>query len=477
MVGITSAGAYIPYRRLSRELIGKAWNRNSLKGERSIANNDEDSITMAVEAASNCIGSEPRESVEALLFASTSAPYKEKLSAGLVSTVCNLRDQVFTADYANSLRAGTAALRSAINMVKAGDAGRVLVTAADCRLGYPKSDEEQLLGDGAAAIMVGDKGIIATVEATFSINKEIVDVWRNDKDQFVRTGESRFIMTEGYNACMKEAVTGILKKSGLTPGDIQKVVLTTPNMKANLDLAKKTGFDTKTQVQDNLMLSVGNCGSAQPLMLLTAALEDAKPGDLILLAGYGDGADAFIFKATDEINKFKPLSSIEKYLRNKSMLSTYQLYLSFRGIIEPMPGEPFRLFPSNSAYWREQESILQFLGSRCKKCGASIFPIQRICFSCGAKDEFDKIPCYSKKGKVFTYSIDKLAGRSDEPVVIQTVVDADDRTRFYLIMTDYDPSELKVGLEVEFTFREIYKGANFNNYYWKCRPVRNGGAS
>jgi len=159
------------------------------------------------------------------------------------------------------------------------------------------------------------------------------------------------------------------------------------------------------------------------------------------------------------------------------MLSTYQLYLSFRGIIEPMPGEPFRLFPSNSAYWREQESILQFLGSRCKKCGASIFPIQRICFSCGAKDEFDKIPCYSKKGKVFTYSIDKLAGRSDEPVVIQTVVDADDRTRFYLIMTDYDPSELKVGLEVEFTFREIYKGANFNNYYWKCRPVRNGGAS
>lgn len=475
MIGITSMGAYIPYLRLSRDLIAKAWGRRSFQGERSVANNDEDCITMAVEAAFNCIGSMERKDIDALFFASTSAPYKEKLSAGLVATVCDLKDQIFTADYANSLRAGMAALRTALNMVKANSAKNVLVTAADCRLGYPRSDEEQLFGDGAAALMIGSEGVIATIESSFSLNKEIVDVWRNDDDVFVRTGEGRFVMAEGYNACMTQVVFGVLKKAGLTPGDIQKLVLSTPNLKANLALAKKMGFDPKTQVQDALMLSVGNCGVAQPLMLLVAALEEANPGDTILLAGYGDGADAFILKVTDEIKRMKASNGIKRYLETKMMLSSYEKYLSYREILKTVPGEPFRLFPSNAAYWRDQESILRFYGSKCNKCGASIFPVQRVCYACGAKDEYDKV-CYSnKKGRVFTYTIDNLAGRSDDPVVIQTVVDADDGTRFYLMMTDYNLSELKVGLEVEFTFRKIHEGANFNNYFWKCRPIRNGG--
>ena len=55
MLGIVSYGGYIPAFRLERKLIADAWGRNSIGGERSVANNDEDSITMAVEAAVNCL--------------------------------------------------------------------------------------------------------------------------------------------------------------------------------------------------------------------------------------------------------------------------------------------------------------------------------------------------------------------------------------------------------------------------------------
>lgn len=80
-----------------------------------------------------------------------------------------------------------------------------------------------------------------------------------------------------------------------------------------------------------------------------------------------------------------------------------------------------------------------------------------------------------RKTSIFTYSIDNLAGRGDDPVVVQTVAEDAEGTRFYMLMTDFEESEIKVGLELEFTFRMVYEGGNFRNYYWKCRPAREGG--
>lgn len=471
MIGITGMGAYIPYRRISRAIMAKEWGRRPLKGERSVANSDEDCITMSVEAAMNCLRLVKRADTDGFYFASTSAPYKEKSNAGLAATACDLKDDIITADFANSLRAGTAALKAALDVVNTGTIKNILVAAADCRLGYPKSDQEQLIGDGASALAVGSTDVIASFEGYYSVNNEIVDMWRNPEDTFIRTGEGRFIMDEGYNISMKKVIAGILKKTGLKPQDFKKVVLSTPDMRANLGVAKKCGFEP-TQVQDALMAEVGNCGTAQPLMILIAALEEAQPGDLILMAAYGNGADAFIFKATENIKKIKT-NSLKKYLAAKMSLPSYTKYLSFRGLLEGEPGEPFRTLPSNAPYWRDQKGIIRFYGSKCKKCGESVFPIQRICNGCGTKDEYEEIACAEKTAKMFTYTIDNLAGRSDDPTIVQSVVDADDGTRFYMLMTDCDPSEVKIGLEVEFTFRRIYEGADFHNYFWKCRPVRN----
>ena len=134
MIGITAYGAYIPAFRLSRDLMAKAWGRGSLGGERSIANNDEDSATMAVEAVFDCLQGEARSGLDGLFFASTTAPYREKEISSLIATTADFPTEIITADFANGLRAGTAALRTALDAVGNGSAERSLVAASDCRL-------------------------------------------------------------------------------------------------------------------------------------------------------------------------------------------------------------------------------------------------------------------------------------------------------------------------------------------------------
>jgi hydroxymethylglutaryl-CoA synthase len=472
MIGITSYGAYVPFFRLSRDLMAKAWGRGSIGGERSVANNDEDSATMAVEAAFDCLRGKDRKDLGGLYFASTTAPYREKEISSLVAATVDLPGEIRTADFGNGLRAGAAALRSAFDAVGNGSTQSLLVAAADCRLGYPQSDHEQSFGDGAAALLVGNSGVIATLEGHTAVSNEMMDVWRNAGDEFVRTWEGRWVLGEGYSALTEQAVKGLLKKKGIDAKGVNLAAIPAPDGRTHRRMVQALGLD-KSQVVDPLLGNVGDCGSAQPLMLLVAALETAKPGDTILMAAYGNGAEAFLFKVTEEIKRLKDRRGIKGWLNSKLPLATYEKYLSYRGILETQPGEPFRLLPSATAYWRDVGSILRFHGSKCRSCGTLAYPIQRVCYTCRAKDSFDEVRLSDHKAKVFTFSLDNLAGRSDDPLVVQSVVESEvDKARIYCMMTDCQPKEVRVGMPVEFTFRRIYEGAGFQNYFWKCRPVR-----
>lgn len=473
-VGITTSSTYVPYYRLNRAIIAKSWERGAIKGERSVANTDEDSLTMAVEVAIDCCRKIEREKIDGLYFATTTAPYSEKSISSTIAAVCDLKSNVFTSDFANTTKAGTGALKAALDAVGAGSAQNVLVATADCRNGYPKSDQEQLFGDGSSAVVIGSEDIAAELIGVYSSNLEIIDIWRNVDEKYVNYGEGRFVTDKGYMIAMVQAVKGLLQKTGKKPEEITKAVFTTNSMKDDVAVAKKLGFKPE-QVQNSYMLQIGYCGAAQPLMLLTAALEEANAGDLILLAAYGNGADAFLFQVTDKVKNLQAALTMKKALDTKRPLESYTKYLSFRGLLEFQPGEPFRTFPSNAATWREQKGIYKLIGSKCKECGTGIFPINRVCPTCGAIDQYTELRLSDRQPKVFTYSIDYLAGRGDDPLVVQTVADDEEGIRYYLLMTDFNKDEIKIGMEVEFTFRRIYEGGGYINYYWKCRPVRKAG--
>ncbi|MBM3183183.1 MAG: hydroxymethylglutaryl-CoA synthase family protein [Chloroflexi bacterium] len=474
MAGIISCGAYIPLWRLARDAMAAAWGRQSLGGERSVANNDEDTVTMAVEAAFDCLAGVNHDTVDGLYFASTASPFREKQCAALVATAADLRAEIITADYSNSLRSGTNALSAALDAVNSSSVHSMLVVASDCRLAYPRSDYEQSFGDAAVAFLIGNSSTsVATFEARYSISNEMYDVWRLDKDVYVQSWEDRFIVEKGYIENVHKAVSGLLKKEKLSPESISKAILYAPNVRAQQQLAKALGLDVQKQVQDLLFDRVGVCGCAHALLMLAAALEEAKAGDTLLLASYGDGSDAFLLKVTGEAKSKDNKRGVKGYLTSRKPLPSYEKYLSYRGLLEPQPGEPFHLFPSASASWRERSSSIRLHGSKCKSCGLVTSPIQRVCYGCQAKDNYAEIRLSDRRGTVYTFSLDNLAGRSDDPVIPQIVIESElDNARIYCMMTDCDPREIEIGMPVEMTFRRIYEGAGMYNYFWKCRPVR-----
>jgi hydroxymethylglutaryl-CoA synthase len=475
MAGIISYGAYIPLWRLSRDTIAKAWESASTGGERSVANNDEDTITMATEAAIDCLGGLKREEVDGLYFASTSSPYKEKECSTLVAMAADLRPEIITADFANSLRAGTQAFRAALDAVVSGSASQVLVTVSDCRMGYPRSNYEQTFGDAAAAFLISNTARPAViVEGSYSLSNELYDVWRLDKDTYVQSWEDRFIIEHGYTQNMERTISGLLRKKALSVKDISKAVLYAPTSRAQQGLARSLGFDIKTQLQDLLVSNVGITGCAHALLMLVAALEEAKAGDKILVASYGSGCDALLLSVTEEIEKTKgDRRGVKGHLDSKRPVSSYARYLSYRGLLEPQPGEPFRLFPAATTSWRERNWAIRMHASKCKNCGTVTFPIERVCYNCRSKDNSEEVRLSDRKAKVFTFTLDNLAGRSDDPTIPQIGVEFDyQNTRAYLPMTDCDPREVKVDMSVEMTFRRLYEGAGMYNYFWKCRPVR-----
>ena len=472
MAGIKSYGAYIPFHRLSRAEIAKAWGGPPGQGEKAVANFDEDSVTMAVAASLDCVKGFNINDIGGVFFATTTAPYREKQSAATIAAAMGMSNNIRTVDFSNSLRGGGIALRAAIDAVDAGSCQNVLVVCADTRLGTPKGEREMAFGDGAAALLIGKSDCAVEIEGTHTVSEEIFETWRADRESIIRSWEDRFVRDTGYSSILPKTVAGALKKFNLTPQDISKAAFYAPDPRQLGAAAKKVGLDAKTQVQDTLFGSVGNTGTALSFMVLVAALEEAKEGDRILLANYGDGCDVFNLKVTKQIEKLRDRRGIKCHLESKKMLSNYMKYLLWRELVDvEAAARPKQAPVSMSASWRDRDQGLALHGSKCKRCGTPQYPVQRVCVICQAKDEFEPYAFTEHKGKIMTFSHDNLAAAIDPPSTIVTI-DFDGGGRIFCDMTDRVAEEVKTGDPVELTFRKLHYVDGVHNYWWKCAPVR-----
>lgn len=472
MIGIKSFGAYIPVYRMPAAEIARAWGGRG-KGERAVANYDEDSITMAVEAAIDCLGGIDRQKVDGLYFASTTPPYDEKLAASVVAAAIDLRNDISTLDIASTLRAGTGAIRAAVDAIKAGSAKNVLVTTADSRLAPPASEFESVFGDGSAAFLISDEDVAVSIEDYYTISSEFTDVWKRAEDPYIRTWEDRFILQHGYREKMGKAIAGLLKKTGLGAPDFAKVVYYAPDARSHQRMIRQLKLEPE-QVQPPMFDVLGNTGAAFAPMMLVAALEQAQPGDRILFANYGDGADAFILRVTEAITKIQGRRGIKVHLESRMELANYEKYVRFRRLmpLEAQAREGANAFPPVA--WREREQLTSLHGSRCNNCGRTFHPMQRVCIYCGTKDDFEGVRLSDRKGTLYTYCIDNLALSDDPPTVVSKVHLEDDKgpVGVYCQMTDRDLDRIKPDMPVEMTFRKMHDAGGMHTYYWKCRPPR-----
>jgi len=122
--------------------------------------------------------------------------------------------------------------------------------------------------------------------------------------------------------------------------------------------------------------------------------------------------------------------------------------------------------------------LLGLYGIKCRNCGTiqydnganSTTPI-RVCASCNTQDDFEDYRFAGKKGKVFSFTHDRLAPSIDPPSSV-VLVDFEGGGRAFFDLTDRDPEAIRIGTEVEMTFRKVHVDRGIKTYFWKARPVR-----
>jgi hydroxymethylglutaryl-CoA synthase len=336
-VGIAGYGAYVPIYRIRAAEVARVWGSGEEEPvrEKSVPGLDEDSLTMAYEAAREALemSGVERSEVGAVLVGSESPPYAVKPSATVIAEALGLTPRVVAIDMEFACKAGTTAMILAAGLVASGAIKHGLAIGTDNAQARPGDELEYTAGAGAAAYLVsGDSDrLLAVLEYAYSYVTDTPDFWRREGERYPRHAY-RFTGAPAYFNHIVGAAKGLMEEAGLKPSDFDYVVFHQPNVKFPLRAAQMLGFKPE-QVKPGLLSGeIGNTYAAASLIGLARVLDTAKPNQRILVVSFGSGAgsDAISLVTTENVGKKK--SSLERLLSRKVYVD-YGLYAKMKGIL------------------------------------------------------------------------------------------------------------------------------------------------
>jgi len=481
-VGISSIAGYLPRLRLSKKTVtqANAWLAPNLagkgKGTRTMANWDEDSVTMSVEAIRRILGrDDDRSHVDTLFFASTTMPFADRLNSGIIRAALTLEEETQCIDITSTLKSGTSALIQALDKVKSGKSSHSIVSAADKRKARAASPQELNFGDGSVAISVATENLIAKYINSSSLSIDFIDHFRQPGEEFDYNWEERWIRDEGYLKIVPKAINDLFRKSQIDGSSIDHFILPSVFPRLDQKIAKKCGIDPD-KVVNNMGLSIGDTGSAHSLLMLASVLEKAKPGEKILVCSFGGGSDVLLFETTENITNFKPEQTIENLIESGTEENNYMKYLTFNDLIKwekGMRGEQDRKTALTTLY-RHNDAIMGLIGGKCSKTGTIQYPASPISVSPNSPDLNTQEPYKfaEKRAKILSWSADYLSF-SINPPNHYGVVDFEEGGRIMIDFTDVEKGEIDSGMEVKMVFRVkiVDELRGFTRYFWKAIPV------
>lgn len=471
--GILACGVHLPVLRLARRAILDAvgWAAPSVRGlasgARTVANWDEDAVTLAVAAARHCLADRARDDIARVVLATTTAPFADRSNAGIVADALNLREAVATADAGGSRRAASSEL---IRVLREGADGHTLLLGADCRDAKPGSPQEMLYGHGGAAVLLGRGDPVAVLRGAASVHRDLVDQYRAADARFDYALEERWVREEGWLKIVPAAVQAALADAGIGAAAVKVFALAGPAAIA-ATLAQQLGC-SGARLVDTLQERVGDCGAAHPLLLLAAALAGARPGDIILLAGFGQGADALVLEVTAAVRK-QPVPDVAALAAGGRELTHYMRYLVLRGLVALDYG--LRAERDNrtaqSAFYRRRDAVTGFMGGRCSACDTLQFPRTALCVHCAAQDTQVPESLAELPGEVKSFTEDWQAYTPSPPLVYGNVT-FPGNANVMMEFTDVEPGEVQVGNSVRMAFRikDFDDRRGFRRYFWKPVP-------
>ncbi|MGQ3115265.1 MAG: hydroxymethylglutaryl-CoA synthase family protein [Hydrogenophaga sp.] len=481
--GITGYGSYIPRLRLSRQAVAQAnaWYAPQFagrKGTRSMANWDEDSLTMAVAAARDCLGADDeRGHIGSVQLVSSTLPFAERLNAGVVCEALTLEEGVEALDMGGSPSAALSAVLGALDRVNA-RGGNALVIATDHRKTRAASSQELDYGDGAAALTLGRENVIAEVLGSATLTVDFVDHFRRAGEDIDYHWEERWVRDEGIGKLGPRAIASALQKAGVEASAVDHFIFPTTFAKMDAQLAKACGIRAEA-VADSLAATVGETGTPHALLMLAAVLERAQPGQHILLAQFGGGAQAVVLRVTPAIAAFRPARGVSGWLARGVEEKNYTKFLSFREQLRlerGMRGEQDRKTALSTAY-RHRAAILGLVAGRCEVTGQVHFPPSRISYDQGKPLQDTQKPhkLAERRGQVLSWSAESLSFHRAPPHQYGQV-DFEGGGRILMEFTDVAKGDVASGTEVEMSFRikDIDELRGFTRYFWKATPVASG---
>ena len=481
MVGIVAYGAYVPRLRLNRQAVYDAnkWFaaglRGLAKGERSMANWDEDSITMAVEASRDCLTSHKAEDVQKPLLRLDHASLQGSPECRRHRHGALDRANLFASDVGGSQKAGTSALIAGLNASKNGG-GPALVAASDKRLARVASSNELNYGDGAAALLCGTENVIAKLVGHHSVSMDFVDHFRGDETDFDYGWEERWIRDEGYSKIVPPAVKAALAACKLKGSEITQFIMPSLMPAIPKQMAKACGIG-EGAVRDLLGATLGDTGAAHALVMLVDALETAKQGDRIMVVAFGQGVDILVFEVTAENAKLPKRKGLSGWMARRKEEKNYMKFLAFNEMLPIEKGmrAEFDKKTALSVLWRKRDMIYGLVGGKCKVCGTVQFPRSQVCVNpnCHAMDSQEPYAMAGLEAAVMSFTADSLT-YSPDPPAYYGMITFPEGGRFMADFTDCDKEQVKVGTKMRMTFRirdnDTMRGG-FKRYFWKAAPV------
>jgi hydroxymethylglutaryl-CoA synthase len=345
MVGIVSYGVYVPKWRIKADEIAQLWGHDAesykqglLVEEKSVPSLDEDTTTIAVQAARDALRRAPEvdpQEIGALYVGSESHPYAVKPTAATVAEAIGATPSLTAADLEFACKAGTAGIQACMGLVKAGYVKYGMSIGSDTAQSQPGDALEYTAAAGAAAYLIGQDRTLAEIEETYSYTQDVPDFWRREGAEYPQHG-GKFTGEPGYFTQVLNCARGLMKKAGTTPDDYNYAVFHQPNGKFPLRAAQILGFPEAKVMPGLVVTKIGNTYSGSSMLGLAAVLDQAKPGDRIMVTSYGSGAgsDGFSIRVNDEIMTKKGLAPPVSFYVNRKEYINYSRYSKFRRMIK-----------------------------------------------------------------------------------------------------------------------------------------------
>ncbi|WP_370207922.1 OB-fold domain-containing protein [Pararhodobacter marinus] len=456
MGNIIRIGACLPRLRLDRRAMAQAmgWlvqGAGAGRGTRTLGFWDEDSATLAVEAARAALAGDRAES---LSFCTTTPPFAEPQNAALIRAALRLPELCRSQDCTGTPRATLLALHAALET----DA-TALIAAGDRPVVQAGSLAEARMGDGGAAVLTGPGEGLFTFLGGASLSLPFLHRSRASGSDTALDWEERWQREAGYQTQIPAAIAAALDRAGVAAEAVDHLVLPCPIPGTGAAVARNAGLGNVRLAAD-LADHCGDTGTAHPLMMLAAALPQVAPGQLVVLAQFGQGATALVLRAGEAVRNHPGLPGLDTGIPE----SNYLKLLAFQDRLDWDRGLRGRYIvpEAQSTAFRNAEALLGFVASRDSSTGQIRFPPRA--------DEAGEVwPLADRGGRLATMTADRLA-YSRHPPSCYGLVDLNGGGRLMMDLTDPDAAELAVGDALRFVFRvkDIDQNSGFRRYFWKA---------